>query len=258
MTTAMQWHWKHLWPGAATKLRLATLLLPLLGVASQQTGQVTDSEAGLHLACSSPLVDQTSRQLGVSCEVTNRSQRMVFLSTAPLCLEGPSSPSKYYLYSYIFGERYENVLQYNRIKVGSLDRAIQFKPTVHLPLSEIGEFHRLGAGASARFEVTWKLGKPPELPDSGDWRLRIKLVYLTEAAAARLQRPGVLPAACLASLKAGLQEVRLISRPKLDSSRAACGDGFHYDGCRDVISEGLSHLVSNSVTIHLSRNSVSK
>ncbi|HKO57032.1 MAG TPA: hypothetical protein VJ276_14240 [Thermoanaerobaculia bacterium] len=181
------------------------------------------------------------QKVGVQCVLTNLLDEPLLVMLRPPVAEGPTEPGRYYFYGHIFWHRYENVFQYDRTFMGSLDKPILGKPVVHLTSEVIQDLRQLPAKGCIQFAVRWNV--PSSLPRRTErWHARVKVIAISASRFASVVRK----TSPDCQLMASTFKKRVDGRPiELDVHyRVATDPSYNEDRCHDVISEAFEHIPS--------------
>lgn len=229
---------------------LAIFLL-FWGVA--QAGQplrASGPEEAVQLVCPASALAHPGNNLLIRCKIFNHSKESIYLVANAIVLEGPQEGVPY-VYSYVGGERYENVLQYN-LSGNGLDLPVLFKPTIHLHLEDLSHFVEVPSGSTEKVEIRW-----PDFYECLSQRTldsRVKLIYLPGGSARNILAGSELPEGCRRSLARSMRDAKM-SNIILKTKRTIPGRGHEFNGCRDIISEKFRHLYSSLITLRKERSS---
>jgi hypothetical protein len=229
-----------------SKIALAAVLVNILFA----DGTPADGTPAVTLACFSRRVVAAETIITIDCQLTNPTSVSLYVLADPLILEGPTKVEGNYLHRATGGNRFENVLQFNRSSELTLDLPYQIKPAVHLPLKSLSNLVKVRKSGSTNLRSRWKL-EMAELPDRGAWIMRVKLIYLPADKASTILSGDTLTPVCREILARSLARSQAPREIALDAVRHLPNRRYTFDGCRDVISREFMHLWSNTMTIEV-------
>lgn len=232
---------------SATRIVIMSWALALAATPSASVAR----DAGSSLICSDPKVSNDS--LVLYCRLRNTFDQEIFISMGPAILEGPLSGQEpfsgeeNYIYFFVGGDRYENVLQYHRAEVGDLDMPILFKPCVHMNAEDITKLTRIPQGNLLEIEVQWEFGEGVVFASGEEWLVLLKIIYITTDSINRLLKREDLSESCCAPFNRTLDSEEHLSSLKLVAIPAGAGRRCNYDGCANEVSLEFRHMYSNTV-----------
>ena len=220
-------------------------------------GEDVDPAEKPSLSCNVHSDGSINTEIEITCVIENRSTTDIFVLTSPLTLEGPRSdqplPRRH-----TNGDRYENILEYDR-GVGKFhEEGILFDPWVIPTPEEISSMLKIPQGSVATLLVRWKVDNAifTSSPEAW-WTIRLKLVYLSESRLYSLRNDGHLKTACPerplsqieSTLPAWLSPVQFMIR------EWKSGRGYESGLCDDALSLVFEHLYSNQISFTLGGSS---
>lgn len=214
--------------------------------ACQAKAAHTRSAEHIRLKCDDTVRSHVGKRAVINCEIVNNSAAAIYFLADDLVLDGPVDGRSRYLPVSLGGERFENVLQYKAHSGGNLGHRI-----VHLKLEQLSRLVLLRGHEKRRLAILWQLPSASEYPNEGEWRIQIKLIYLSQQDASLLLREGKLQDGCRSALMRQLERLRSPKELELRAYRAINKEGWHDDGCRNVISEQFRHLYSNRFSLNI-------